>query len=293
MAKRVCLITDTLCDANGVSRFIQDISSIAYEQKLPFLAITSTKKSYCEKFENMVILKPLISMKMPFYPALDLVIPPFFKLYKTIKYFNPDVIHISTPGIVGLCGFIGARVLKKEIIGTYHTDFPAFLYENTKSHFIKKITLLIMKKFYKKFKFIFVRSDIYKSVIQEELGFDRNKIFTIPAGIDIKRFNHVEPNREIWSRYGVEKESKKALFVGRVTREKNIPFLLEVWKENFKSDKDSHLILVGVGEFFDKKEEYRAFNILFLGHKEGIELEELYKNSDFFFFLPIVILWGK
>jgi glycosyltransferase involved in cell wall biosynthesis len=141
-----------------------------------------------------------------------------------------------------------------------------------------------MRKFYKKFKFLFIRSEVYRDIVKKELNFEQNRIFTIPAGVDIKRFNHVEPNREVWSRYGVAKESKKALFVGRVTREKNIPFLLDVWKENYKNDKNSHLILVGVGEFFYKKEEYRAFNILFLGHKEGIELEELYKNSDFFIF---------
>ncbi|MBD3793462.1 MAG: glycosyltransferase [Campylobacterales bacterium] len=282
--KRIVLITDTLCDANGVSRFIQDIARVARNQGYDLTAITSTAKTYCEPIDNIKRFDPLIRFKMPFYPELDLAIPPFWKLYRTVKAKNPDVIHISTPGLVGLTGLVIAKILRKPVYSTYHTDFASYLYSNTKSVFIKKFTRFFEKRFYRACQGVFIRSDIYRPLIEKEFEIDADHVLTIPAGIDIGHYdaNHRDPN--YWNRYGIASDATIALYVGRVSKEKNIAFLLDTWKANFKPDQNHWLILVGSGSFYQRRVQYEAYNIKFLGHQDKSELATLYPSSDFFIF---------
>ncbi len=281
----LCLITDTLCDANGVSRFIQDLSKLSLEKEKEFYAFSVTSKTYCQNRENIHILKPLLSIKMPFYNDLDLVLlPPFWSLYKEIKKKSPDVLHISTPGTIGLCGLLIAKILKIPVMGTYHTDFPAFIYSNTTSRLAKNITGSYMKLFYRSFTRIFIRSEIYRPIVKETLKVDNEKVFTIPAGIDLSRFDHKLGDEQIWENYEVPVEAKKLLYVGRMTREKNIPFLLDIFKRVHHINKNIWLILVGSGHYYNKRKDYEKYHIKFLGHREGVELSTIYASCDMFVF---------
>jgi glycosyltransferase involved in cell wall biosynthesis len=282
--KSIVLITDTVCDANGVSRFIQDIAKVAKQENKNFRVISSTTKEYCDKLNNIKRLKPFIRFKMPFYPELDLVIPPFRKLYKEIKALQPDVIHISTPGLVGLTGYFIAKRLKVPIYGTYHTDFASYLYSNTNSKLVKKITRFFEKKFYKGCKGVFLRSDTYRGLIENEFQINPKNVFTLPAGINIAHFSLSYRDTNYWEQYDIPKDTIKALYVGRVTSEKNIAFLLELWKKNHTPTDNKWLILVGSGSFYKKRHEYEPYHIKFLGHQDKEALKTIYASSDFFVF---------
>jgi len=282
--KSIVLITDTVCDANGVSRFIQDIARVANQQNKNFTVISATAKEYCDKLENIQRIKPFIRFKMPYYPELDLVIPPFLKLYREVKAKKPDAIHISTPGLVGLTGYVIAKRLKVPIYGTYHTDFASYLYSNTKSKIVKKVTRFFEKRFYRGCKGVFLRSDTYRGLIESEFKIDSKKVFTIPAGINISHFSPSYKDTNYWEEFGIPKDAIKALYVGRVTTEKNIAFLLDLWKKDFKKEDNKWLILVGSGSFYKHHQSYEKYHIKFLGHRDKEELKTIYPSSDFFVF---------
>ena len=284
MEKRVLLITDTLCDANGVSRFIQDIAQVSLNKKKSFKFLTSTNKTYCKRLENIIIFKPLIDIKMPYYAELSLVIPPFIKIYRFIKEYNPTSIHISTPGTIGLFALIIAKFLKIPIFSTYHTDFASYIYSNSKSRLFMKIARLYEKWFYRRCKRVFLRSNVYKKLIRDEFKISEDKISTIPAGIDIGRFDINKRDRAYFVQFEIPKDATIALYVGRVTKEKNIEFLIDVWKRVYKKSPNSWLVLVGSGSFLKRQDELLKFNIKFLGHRDSDELSIIYPSSDFFIF---------
>ncbi|MCH9814709.1 MAG: glycosyltransferase family 1 protein [Epsilonproteobacteria bacterium] len=281
---KLCLVTDTLCDANGVSRFIQDIAKISRQKEKAFTVITSTKKNYCQSAWNLQNIKPILAFKMPFYPELDLVIPPFLKLHKEIKKRKPDLLHISTPGMLGLSALISARILKIPVMGTYHTDFPSYLFVNTKSRWIERFTQKFEKIFYKRFEGLFIRSEMYRTQLQNRLEFQKHQVHTIPAGIDTSRFDPALRDQGVWEKYGIPASAKKALFVGRVTKEKNIGFLLDLWIERYQEGSREWLVLIGSGAYYNQKEKYVQYNIRFLGHQEGKTLSTLYASADLFIF---------
>jgi glycosyltransferase involved in cell wall biosynthesis len=284
---RIVLFSDTICDANGVSRFLQDMAKEALKKEtVEFHIFSSTVKTYCDELPNVHIFKPALKMKMPFYKELDLVIPPAFKMAKKLKQLNPDVVHISTPGFVGIAGLIIALRYKKPIVGTYHTDFPMYLYKNTNSKILKSTTSFFMRLFYWKFEALATRSQEYIQNIQDDIKFKKENIYFLQPGTNISSFDPKYSNRAIWERYKVNPEYTKFLYVGRATKEKNLDLLFEYWKEFYRASgsRRSHLIIVGSGELEKHKDELKSYNVVFLGHKQKEELSTLYASSDIFLF---------
>lgn len=289
---KICLVSDTVYDVNGVSRFIQDFSKEALIYGKDFSVITSTKKTHYEKMLNIFNIEPIFKIKMPFYKSLDLVVPNFFKIKRKIKELNPDLLHISTPGTVGLCALISAKLLKIPVVGIYHTDFPAYMYKNTKSKFIKWATIKFLRFFYSRFRVLFLRSDEYFKTITEQLDFTHEQLYLLKAGINIKSFDKKYKDNSIWNEYQVPEKSFKVLYVGRISVEKNVDKLLDLWiKESFEN---CELILVGDNELegLDIKELEKS-NIKFVGRKQEDSLSKLYASSDCFIFLSTTDTFGQ
>jgi sulfoquinovosyltransferase len=40
---------------------------------------------------------------------------------------NPDVIHVSFPGIIVFCAALYAKVLRKALVISYHTHVPEYI----------------------------------------------------------------------------------------------------------------------------------------------------------------------
>lgn len=279
---QLVLFSDTVYDLNGVSRFLNDFAKIG--EKSNFSIITSTKKSAFSQKKNIYNINPYFKISMPFYKELDLVFPNPFKMAKLLKQLSPTLIHISTPGPVGLIGSILAKIYKIPKAGIYHTDFPQYIYKNSNSKFFKYISKIYLRFFYRDFEAIFVRSDEYKNIIINDLKIHETKIFTLKAGIDTKNFSSSFRNTDIWNNYRIKTSTLKFLYVGRVTKEKNIKFLIQLFKEISLLSTNIDLIIVGNGEFLKYKDELKKNNIYFLGAKGGDELSKIYASSDVFIF---------
>lgn len=279
----ICLFSDTVYDINGVSKFLNDFSIISKEKN--FCIITSTLK--CSKFNmasNIINLKVLFKIKMPFYKELDLTFPQISCIKNEILKLSPNLIHISTPGPIGIVASYYSNKFQIPKAGIYHTDFPNYIYKNTNSKILKMLCISYLKWFYKDFKLLFVRSNEYKNILVKELGFDENKIVYLKAGIDISKYSKDYRDINIWNKYNLNNNHFKLLYVGRVSKEKNISNLIEIFKLINKKDKNIDLVLVGSGEYLEKQNDYKKYNIFFLGQIFGEELSKIYASSDTFVF---------
>jgi len=216
-------------------------------------------------------------LPMPFYKELDLTLPNSKQVAKTIDSFDPEILHISTPGPVGLIARSIALKRNIPLVGTYHTDFGAYLFANSGSEAIEKATHRYLSWFYRPFSKIFIRSSAYKEHLLQDIGFDK-EILHLPPGIDLSRFTPKLKDRSIFKRYGIDAKYI-LLYVGRITKEKNFPFLVEVTEALPKS---FHLVAVGEGALIERYKKRKK--ITFLGKKRGKELAMIYASSDLFLF---------
>lgn len=281
---KILIFTDTFYDSNGVSRFYQDLVTTRKDVYI----ITSNAKKNLPRFKRVYNYRPFFKMKMPFYAHLDLVNPSFMKIKKRVKKIKPDLIHIATPGFVGINGFIVAHLYKIRIAGIYHTDFPEYIYNNTQSKFLRNSSAFLLSLFYKKFDQVFVRTNEYKENVKKDLRLDDEKVEVFTPGIDTRRFDTKFRDQGIWKKFSVRKESIKVLYVGRRTVEKNFHYLLEVWETFIRRyDIDADLIVVGEGNV-----ETLLKNVYYLGYQKE-DLPAIYASCDIFLFPSVTDTLGQ
>ncbi len=279
---RVCLLTDTLGDINGVSRFIQNVALQAQQTGRDLRVLTSTQFKIPNQ-SNIINFKPMFATKMPRYENLELVLPPARAILRYLKEAKPDVLHISTPGPVGSIGWWAARRMKLPVLGVYHTDFPAYVDHLFEEPVYTTLCAAHMRFFYKCFAAIFTRSDDYKRSLVS-MGIASDRIVRLLPGIDTDTFHSRFRDPAIWPRLGVP-DGPKVIYCGRVSVEKNMPLLVKVWKEVHAQRPDAQLIIVGDGPYRAPMQlELANANVYFLGFRHGVELSTIYASGDLFIF---------
>jgi len=58
---------------------------------------------------------------LPSYPDIKIVLPSHKRIRKAMTLFQPDLVHIQTPGPLGQYGVLASRMYGVPLIGTYHT----------------------------------------------------------------------------------------------------------------------------------------------------------------------------
>jgi len=294
---RVSWFTDTLGDVNGVCRFIQNMAHQANVKQRDVQVLTSTQFPTPE-WPNIFNFEPVFAMKMPKYEQLEIVVPPLMKMLRQVAAHQPDVIHISTPGPVGLIGLLAAHRLKVPVVGTYHTDFPAYVDHLFQDHGLTAVCAASMKMFYGRCGVVLSRSsEFVDSMTRVGIGADR--IETLRSGIDQSDFGRRFADRTIWKKLGVGRpNSVKVLYVGRVSVEKNLPMLARVWERVWdaaqRSGIEMELMVVGDGPYrAEMQQKLGAKGAHFLGFRHGEELATIYASCDLFAFPSLTDTLGQ
>lgn len=281
------LFTDTLADVNGVSRFIQNMAACARAQRRELRVVTSTPLRVPDE-ANLQNVRPIWSGPMPLYPMLSVAWPSQRRLWAAACEFGPDVIHVSTPGPVGIAGRRIAKRLGVPLVGTYHTDFPAYVERLAGDHVLGRAARATMTWFYRPFSAVFTRSEAYRPVL-EELGVAPDRVRILKAGIDLAQFDRGFRDPAVWERAGLPAEPGVAtvMYCGRVSVEKNLPLLERVWRgvRTRLSDGSARLVVVGDGPYLKRMRTALAdTGVHFLGFRHGDELATMYASADVFVF---------
>ena len=218
--------------------------------------LTSLVSKLSENHEVKVIEPSLFtSLPIPVYPEIRASID-VFNSKKILKDFQPDAIHISTEGPIGI--YLRNYLVRKRIPFTtaVHTKFPDYLKD------LMGLPTSITNEFLKWFHSGAARTLVNTPSHQRELesiGIQNLKIWN--RAIDKGVF------RPLLS----EELDPYYLYVGRVSREKN----LEAF---FSLDLDLPKVVVGEGP--QLKEYKKKFpDVNFIGYKFGDELAEIYSNA--------------
>lgn len=207
---------------------------------------------------------------------------------KIIKH-KFDVVHVHSPFSVGLSGIIYARKNNVSVVGTFHTLFSEYGHYLIKSKMLMKIFHKVFKKatwsyltwFYNQCDFVTVPSERIKTLLKKH-GI-KKPIYVIPTGIMYKAKK--KNKKVLQKKYGFGNE-KIILHVGRITKEKNILFILRSLKKTLKRE-NAILVITSDGPY---KHELRKHaiklgienQVIFTGYLDKKQLEEYYVIADVF-----------
>ncbi len=289
--QKIALFTDTLNEINGVAITIARILKFSRQNDVALNVITSSKEKTGYK-EGIMNFQSVGDFTLPEYPELKMHFPPILEVMDYIEREGITRIHISTPGTVGMLALLIGKLLNMPITGTYHTDIPQYVNNLTNDEGLEKAAWSYMIWFYGQMDEITVPS----SSTMEQLianGLDSKKLKPLARWVPTDEFTPKKRDQNFWKNYSKE-SSVKYLYVGRVSREKNLHLLAEAFKEVIDSGAKASLFIVGDGPFREEMESLlKNYPAFFVGYFKGEELFKSYASSDVLVFPSATDTWGN
>lgn len=243
------------------------LATDAWEPQLNGVARTlkQTTKLLEEMGHEVRVIHPGLfsSIAAPFSKDVRLAFPPLKEIRKFIE--KPCAVHISTEGPIGLSVRRYCKLHNIPFTTTYHTKFPEYLYEM--AYIPIWATRGYIRWFHNKSKCVMAATPSMMRHVKEDVGIT-SPIAMWSRGVDFTQF-HPRPKT-------LHPFRPMALYVGRVSKEKNIEEFLGLKLDIMK-------VVVGDGpELNSLKVQYPE--TLFTGAQRGEELAQWYANADVFVF---------
>ena len=288
--RRSAWFTDTLDDINGVSTTIQKMASATTALGYDLTVMVSREQVAdlnipCKNFD------PVGTFELPEYELQRLSFPPILPIIDYLEREKFTEVIISTPGPVGLAAFFAAKLLGLPTIAIYHTDFPQYVRMLTEDGFMETLTWNFMHWFYSQMDLIYVNSDHYRRGWMER-GVAEEKIRILPRGLDTVFFHPQKRDLNFWTKRGLKTGEVGALYVGRISREKNLDLLAAAFRRLLTRGVKVRPLFVGDGPYLSTMKELLPEGI-FMGSLQGEKLATAYASADFFVFPSTTDTFGN
>lgn len=286
---RVGLFVDAPDHLSGVCLTIAEWQEQARRQGCSLTVHTCAPAADDSKFLSFT---PMGSVRLDAYSGLTVHIPRMGDIAAYVEAMDFDVIHVSTPGPMGLLGLLAARQRGLPVCGTYHTDFPRYAGELTGDPALEQVGWQFMQWFYGQLDRVAAPTEsIRRELIAH--GFDPQRLQVVGRGVDTALFSPARRD-EVWRAQQGHGKSVQLLYVGRLSREKNLATLAEAFKRLLPTRPDISLTLVGEGPFRAELERMLAGTpATFAGTLKGEALARAYASADLFVFPSKTDTFGR
>jgi glycosyltransferase involved in cell wall biosynthesis len=212
------------------------------------------------------------------------------RLEPELRAQNFDLVHIHTPFVAHYAGNRLARRLGLKSVETYHTFFEEYF--DKYIPWLPSSWLRFVARRFSSHECNAVDSLIVPSTpmldVLRDYGVE-TPAHVLPTGVRLEQFCNGDGGR-FRRQYGIPTDRPMILFVGRVSLEKNIEFLLQVAKELKTLVPDLLFVIAGEGPARKTLQEMvnrqgLADTVLFIGYlnRQG-PLEDCYSAADLFVF---------
>ena len=214
---------------------------------------------------------------LPLYPELKIALPRP-AIGKALEEFQPDLIHIVNPAVLGWAGLYFSKALNLPLIASYHTHLPQYL-----QHYglapLEGVLWELLKAVHNQALLNLCTS----TAMVDELtahGIQRCQLWQ--RGVDTETFQPELASTAMRDRLSQgHPEAPLLLYVGRVSAEKQI----EDIKPILEAIPDARLAIVGDGPNRSNLEKHFAGTAThFVGYLKGVELATAYASADAFIF---------
>ena len=283
--------TDTFYEVNGVTATLKRQIEASRLKNKKYTVIT------CHEGEpqnevGIQNFQPIKVYNLPEYPEQKLFYPPFLEMLNYCYNKQFSHIHSATPGPVGLSALAISRILNLPIVGTYHTALPQYAQYLTNDALMSDLMWKYTIWYYDQMDLVLAPS---RSTAEELVskGLNPTKLRIMPRGVDKELFHPSRKNGSL-QKYCQSREETKLLYVGRVSKEKNLEILVNAYRKLSDLKRDLRLFIVGDGPY--RKEMEKALEdtpTIFTGYVQGEELAEIYASADLFVFPSTTDTFGN
>ncbi|MGE6595175.1 glycosyltransferase family 4 protein [Bacillus proteolyticus] len=284
---RVAIFTDTFTpQVNGVAKTLERLTKYFQRENIAY-SVFAPQHTAEDNFVANVNKMRSIPLTI-LYPECRFSFPTP-RIKRELLAFKPDIIHIATPFNMGLCGLYYAKKLNIPVVGSYHTDFDAYL-RYYKIEFLSNMLWNYLSWFHSHMQKNFVPSPETLHQLKKK-GFQQ--LYIWGRGVDCTLF-HPTYNKDLFrKKYNIT--AKYILsYVGRLAPEKDIDTLQDLIVKTTHARSDIHWLIAGDGPLAKTlRENVPKTNVTFTGYLQGEDLAEAYASSDLMVFPSATETFGN
>jgi glycosyltransferase involved in cell wall biosynthesis len=301
---RVVLFSDNLDETNGIAMSARLLVRTQRERERPVRLVGTayhTREGFgLVEHDGTVLLPQVFSMKQVGYDESELAVPSLVEVIRWLERIRPDLVEIETPSAGGTLFLIIAKLLGIPVISHYRTDI--FAYVETLANdrpMILYFTKSVVWLFCKASRPVIVPSEDFRTKLRDEMGLREDDMVLLPRGVNLTAFGphkaaghwqEWHPAAEATAITGVgtcpASAAIRFLFVGRVSKEKELPFLEEVWRAVLLRDPHVELLITGQGPYLEEMRERTRdlSSVAYSGKQTGDDLASLFAEAHWFLF---------
>lgn len=288
---RVALFTDSFDEANGVATLSREFTEFAARRKYPFFCVHGGPANTLTRRQTVTTMQ--LKRGFASFPLdRELYCDPLLSRYRNkvlaqIRLFQPDLVHITGPGDIGIMGLWMQHLLHVPLIASWHTNLHeyagrrlhqsfAFLpqaWRQRISDAAERQSLRACMWFYHYGRFTLAPNQPMVNVLRQ---WTHRPSYLMAHGVNTEQFSLPPaggPRRPFCIGY-----------VGRLTPEKNVRFLAELEQRLLAAgERDFRFLLVGEGserEWLRRRMQFAALP----GILRGPALARAFADMDAFVF---------
>jgi glycosyltransferase involved in cell wall biosynthesis len=224
-----------------------------------------TKKTLEKRGWEVTIVHPdMYRLTIPLQPSTGIFMPLLPMGIADEHVRDADKIHIATEGAIGLAARYSCKKYKKSFTTSFHTKYPEYVKIHT--GISPRVSGKYFRWFHRNSSAVMVTTPQMVDYCSE-LGIKRLKVWS--RGVDTELF---KPDPTYVKK---EKDVIRAVYVGRVSAEKNIETFL-----NINNDKIMKFVIGDGPQLEEYKAKYK--DSIFLGRKTREEIATLLQVQDVF-----------
>ena len=282
---RIGLFSDTyLPDVNGVVTSVDTLRLALEKLGNDVYVICPSNQIRQVTWDNRILRIPGIKVKQIY--GYTIASANHRKAEKMLQEMDLEMIHVHTEFGIGQFGRKFARKYHIPVVATYHTFYEDYTHYvnplNIKA--FEKLGRLSIRKLSEKW------CDGVNGLIVPTLKTKKalegygvyNKMFVVPTGLDLERFQRNYDNEPLFA-----ENSFVLVFVGRIAEEKSVDFLLDAMELLKRKHRNVSLAIIGGGPDLEKIRRQAEKNDLidmvkFTGKIEHSQVASYYSRADRF-----------
>lgn len=280
-------------DFDGASRTMFQLIKRIDPERFDFLFICGVGPDTIGGFACMKV--PVINL--PVNAGYTMALPGMIKkdIKRNLKLFEPDIIHIATPSLLGTFALKYGRKHELPVISIYHTHFISYIdyYLKHTPFLIERVKQIIaenQRTFYNQCEMVYVPAGSIKKEL-EGMGVTPGRMKIWKRGVDNELFSPARADAERMRKL-VGNDNPTVIFASRLVWEKNLETLFRIYDHMQECELAINLLIVGDGGA-KKNCMQRMPKAIFTGKVNHEELSVLYASADLFLFPSVSEAYGN
>ncbi len=281
---RIAIYSDTyLPTRDGVVTYILTLRRVL--EKLGHEVIIATTASHPASINDGHVYASR-GYRFPLYPQYK-ISPIPFSVNKKLSEKRIDIVHSQTPMMMGYAALRFSRLKSIPIVSTFHSlifdesVLNAYLPDNRHTiSTVKRSIRRYLRWYYRNCSDTIVPSDYVRRILSREISVDAR---VVNNAIDVEKYMSALTKSEARSLLHIDESSRIVMFLGRISREKNLEVLLNAAR---LTGSDVKYLVIGSGPhlsyYVDMADKLGLKNIEFLGFVEDSIAPLYFRAADIF-----------